>query len=188
MGYVALGIRALLGAVFLASSIGKVTGRGAFGRFVSSVGDMRVVPRHRARAVARTVVCAEFVVWPALMAPVPAVAVAGFAVAAGLLVAFAAGIALSTRRGARTPCRCFGVSASPLGPRHIVRNLVLTALAVIGAAATLLDSGAAGPAGPGGAVVAVSGGLLLGALVAVLDDVLDLFRPVDRASGPARGR
>ncbi|MBP2401047.1 MauE/DoxX family redox-associated membrane protein [Streptomyces syringium] len=187
MGYVALGIRALIGVVFLASSIGKVSGRGAFGRFVSSVGDMRVVPRHRARAVARTVVCAEFAVWPALTAPVPAVAVAGFAVAAGLLTVFAAGIALSTRRGARTPCRCFGVTASPLGPRHIVRNLVLTALAVIGAA-TVLGSGPARPAETGGAVVAVSAGLLLGALVAVLDDVLDLFRPVGRASGPARGR
>lgn len=182
MGYVALGIRALIGAVFLASSIGKVTGRGAFGRFVSSVGDMRVVPRHRARAVARTVVCAEFAVWPALMAPVPAVVVAGFAVAAGLLVVFAAGITLSMRRGARTPCRCFGVSASPLGPRHIARNLALTVLAVIGAA-TVLGSGQAVPADPGGAVVAVSGGLLLGALVAVLDDVLDLFRPAPRTSG-----
>ncbi|MFI1255080.1 MauE/DoxX family redox-associated membrane protein [Streptomyces netropsis] len=184
MGYVALGIRALIGAVFLASSIGKVTGRGAFGRFVSSVGDMRVVPRHRARAVARTVVTAEFAVWSALTLPVPAVAAAGFAVGAGLLVVFTAGIALSMRRGARTPCRCFGVSASPLGPRHIVRNLVLTALAVVGAVAVL----ASGPADPGGAAVAVLGGLLLGALVATLDDVLDLFRPVHRPSGPARGR
>ncbi|MGW1077955.1 MauE/DoxX family redox-associated membrane protein [Streptomyces sp. NPDC002537] len=184
MGYLALGIRCLIGAVFLASSVGKVMGQGAFDRFVSSVEGMRVLPARSARSVARSVVVAEFTVCVALVAPVRAAAVTGFVVAGGLLAVFATGILLSLRQGVRAPCRCFGVSASPLGPRHVVRNLVLTALTVVGAAAV----SASGATTAGGAAVAVVGGLLAGGLVAALDDILDLFRPVDRAPGLARGQ
>lgn len=171
MEYLALGIRCLIGAVFLASFSGKVAGRGAFDRFAASLRDMQVVPSRSTRSVARYVVAAECAVWVLLAVPERAAAVAGFVLAGGLLAVFAAGIALSLRQGVRAPCRCFGVSAAPLGPRHVVRNLTLTALAVTGAAAVP----AAGTVGAGGAAVAASAGLLLGALVTVLDDILDLF-------------
>ncbi|GHC74302.1 MauE/DoxX family redox-associated membrane protein [Streptomyces cinnamoneus] len=180
----ALGIRCLIGVVFLASAVSKVTGRGAFDRFVSSVEDMRVVPTRSGRSVARWVVVAEFTVCLSLATPVRAAGVAGFVIAGGLLAAFAAGIVLSLRQGVRTPCRCFGVSARPLGPGHAVRNLVLVAVAIAGAVTT---AGASGVAAPGASAVAVLGGLLVGGLVTALDDVLDLFRPVDRAPGLARG-
>ncbi|MFI9203056.1 MauE/DoxX family redox-associated membrane protein [Streptomyces sp. NPDC053048] len=172
MAYLALGIRCLIGAVFLASSVGKTAGRGTFDRFVSSVEGMRIVPSRSARSVARWVVTAEAAVCAALVTPLPAVAIAGFALAAALLAAFTAGIALTMRRGVRTACRCFGTSASTLGPRHVVRNLALAAMAVTGAFAVA----AGGTTAPGGAVLAALTGLLLGGLVAVLDDILDLFR------------
>ncbi|MCD9194405.1 MauE/DoxX family redox-associated membrane protein [Streptomyces albireticuli] len=188
MGYLALGIRCLIGAVFLASAVSKVGGRGAFGRFVSSVRDLRLVPPRSAAPVALCVVAAEAAVCLLLAAPGPgAVAVAGFAVAGVLLGGFAAAVTLSVRRGVRTPCRCFGASTRPLGLRHVVRNLALTAAASAGAAAVLV-SGAVRPDAPGGVVVAVTGGLLLGGLVVTLDDILDLFRPVGPAPGLARGR
>ncbi|MFH8790772.1 MauE/DoxX family redox-associated membrane protein [Streptomyces roseoverticillatus] len=180
MGCLAIGIQCLIGAVFLASSAGKLTGRRAFDRFVSSVAGMRVVPFRSARSVARAVVAAEGAVCVSLAVPVPAATVVGLAIAAGLLAVFTAGIALSVRRGVRTPCRCFGASQAPLGPRHIIRNLALTAAAVTGAAAVT----AGGTATPGGVAVAVLGGLLLGALVAALDDILDLFRPVEARTHP----
>ncbi|MCC3769324.1 MauE/DoxX family redox-associated membrane protein [Streptomyces sp. UNOC14_S4] len=181
MGYLALGIRCLIGAVFLASSVGKVTGHGAFDRFVSSVEGMRVLPARSARPVARCVVAAEFTVWAALAVPVTAVAVLGFVVAGGLLAVFATGILLSLRQGVRAACRCFGVTASPLGVRHVVRNLVLTALAITGAVAVPTAGGTTA----GGAAVAVIGGLLAGGLVAALDDILDLFRPTGPLPEPA---
>ncbi|WP_424891604.1 MauE/DoxX family redox-associated membrane protein [Streptomyces sp. XH2] len=180
MGCLAIGIQCLIGVVFLASSAGKVTGRRAFDRFVSSVAGMQVVPFRSARSVARTVVAAEGAVCVSLAVPVPAATVVGLAIAAALLAVFTAGIALSVRRGVRTPCRCFGASQAPLGPRHIARNLTLTAAAVTGAAAVT----AGGTATPGGVAVAVLAGLLLGGLVAALDDILDLFRPVEARTHP----
>ncbi|MEV6673920.1 MauE/DoxX family redox-associated membrane protein [Streptomyces sp. NPDC051162] len=185
MGCLALAIRCLIGGVFLTSFIGKVAGRGAFDRFVSSVRDMRVLPtRAAARSVARCVVTAEAAVCVTLATPVRAVAVGGFVLSGVLLTVFAAGILLSLRQGVRTPCRCFGASTSPLGPGHVARNLTLTAVAVTGAVAVP----AAGPATPGATVLSVLAGLLLGGLTTALDDILDLFRPVDRAPGLARGR
>ncbi|MET9413954.1 MauE/DoxX family redox-associated membrane protein, partial [Streptomyces klenkii] len=135
MGCLAIGIQCLIGVVFLASSAGKAAGRRSFDRFVSSVAGMQVVPVRRARPVARTVVAAEGAVCVSLTVPVPAATVVGLAIAAVLLAVFTAGITLSVRRGVRAPCRCFGASPAPLGPRHIVRNLALTAAAVTGAAA-----------------------------------------------------
>ncbi|MGK5733615.1 MauE/DoxX family redox-associated membrane protein [Streptomyces sp. URMC 124] len=184
MGYLGIAIHCLIGVVFLVSSLGKSAGRRAFDRFVISVEDMRIVPSRRARSVARAVVVAECAVCVCLAVPVVAATVAGLVVATGLLAVFTTAIAVSVRRGVRTPCRCFGASAGPLGPRHIVRNVALAAAAVTGAAAVA----APGATTPGGAAVAVLGGLLVGGLVAALDDILDLFRPVDAAPGLARGR
>lgn len=180
MAYLALGIRCLIGAVFLTSSVGKTAGRGAFDRFVSSLEGMRIVPSRSARSVARWVVAAEAAVCATLVTPLPAAAIAGFVLAAALLAAFTAGIALTLRRGVRTPCRCFGTSASTLGPRHLVRNLALAALAVTGAFVVTAD----GATTPGGAVLAALTGLLLGGLVAVLDDILDLFRTSRTPANP----
>lgn len=61
-----------------------------------------------------------------LLVPGPAVA------AIVLLVAFTVLIGLRLREGRRPPCACFGAwSARPLGAGHLVRNAVLTALAVL---------------------------------------------------------
>ena len=58
--------------------------------------------------------------------PVPAV------LAIALLIAFSALLIARLREGRRPPCACFGAwSASPIGARHLVRNGVLTVLAVV---------------------------------------------------------
>lgn len=55
-------------------------------------------------------------------------------VAVALLLAFSALIALRLRAGEHPVCACFGQwSASELGPRHLVRNGVLIAVAAIAA-------------------------------------------------------
>lgn len=186
MIYLAIGMRCLIGAVFLISFAGKAARRGAFAAFVVSVRELLPLSRTVTRAAAVLVVLAEAAIAVLLALPPPTAHGAGFALAATLLVAFTAAIAWSLRRGIRTPCRCFGASATPLGTRHVVRNLLLTTGAVAGGVAA---TAAAGALHPGGVLAAVFAGLLLGALVAVLDDLLLAFRPLplpQSASRPAR--
>lgn len=54
-------------------------------------------------------------------------------VAAGLLAAFTGLLVTRLAQGRRPPCACFGRSARPLGPGSVVRNVVLTALALVAA-------------------------------------------------------
>jgi hypothetical protein len=176
MQYLAIGIRCLVGVVFLTSSLSKAAGGAAFNGFVESIRETRLLPAALARPMAIVVVLAEFAAWILVSAVVfPAVA-AGFAVAAGLLVAFTVGIVLVVRRGGRVSCRCFGASTIPLGPRHVVRNVFLIGTVGVGAAGA---STSAGPLHPAGVAAAVCAGLVLGALVTRFDDIVDLFRPVN---------
>jgi uncharacterized membrane protein YphA (DoxX/SURF4 family) len=53
-----------------------------------------------------------------------------------LLVGFTVLVAGQVLRGRRVPCACFGqFSRKPMGPGAVVRNVVLVALAAVGAAA-----------------------------------------------------
>ena len=61
-----------------------------------------------------------------LAEPVPAIA------ALVLLVAFSVLIALRLAQGRRPVCACFGAwSATPIGPRHLIRNGALIAVGVL---------------------------------------------------------
>ncbi|MGW2231003.1 MauE/DoxX family redox-associated membrane protein [Streptomyces formicae] len=172
MPYVTLALRCLIGVVFLASASSKVAGRGRLHAFKASVDAMGAVPGPLVPLVARLVVAAEFAV-PLLLVLAPAL---GFPLACGLLVAFVAGIVGTLRRGTAVPCRCFGASSRPLGREHVVRNVLLTGCALVGEAGVLLSDGAAN----GGAAVAAAlfAGACLAGLVILLDDLLELFRPV----------
>ncbi|GAA2317062.1 MauE/DoxX family redox-associated membrane protein [Streptomyces violaceusniger] len=188
MPYVMLGIRCLLGCVFLMSFLTKISGRASFARFVDSVRDMRLLPHPLSRPAALAVVVAEGTVCLLLAAPAAPATVAGFCLAAGLLAAFTTGIALALRRGVRTSCRCFGASDTLLGGLHIGRNAALIACSALGAVTVRTD----GTTQAAGSVLAVCTGLLLGGLVIKLDDLSELFRPVHshpsgKPSGAARG-
>ncbi|GAA1684739.1 hypothetical protein GCM10009765_37600 [Fodinicola feengrottensis] len=174
MLYVALACRLLIGVVFVASAATKLVGTSAFGDFVASVRQMRVLPRAWSRPVALAVVIAEVLTVVLVAIPLAASAMAGFGLGAALLAAFAVGIVISVRKGERTPCRCFGKSTTPLGPLHVVRNVFLICVALLGAAGAL----STGSLDLGAAAVAAVAGLVVGGLVIVLDDIVDLFRPV----------
>lgn len=176
--YFAVGVRCLIGAVFLISSVSKIAHRGAFGAFVDSVGGMRLVPSTMARPVAQIVLIGECAVCVLLAFPVPLATRAGFVLAAAMLTAFTGAIARAVRHGVRTPCRCFGPSTTPLGRWQAIRNSVLAAIAATGA----IVGHQTGAVEVGGVLVAACAGLLLGGLVAVLDDVVDLFQPAPAAS------
>jgi hypothetical protein len=173
MHYFALFARVLIGTVFLVSAATKLRSPAAFAAFTRSVRKMKLVPAALVTPVAAGVVSGEVSIVALLAVPVDVTALLGLAVAAGLLTAFTVAIVLVVRRGTDLTCQCFGASTVPLGRVHVVRNLVLLAVAVAGALAT--RSG--GQLHPADAAIAVTAGLVGGGLVTVLDDILRLFAP-----------
>ncbi|MEQ4301016.1 MauE/DoxX family redox-associated membrane protein [Plantactinospora sp. B6F1] len=183
MPYLAIGIRCLIGVVFLGSIVGKLTGRDAFEAFVASTARISALPDRFVRPLALGVVGAEAAVCVLVTVPSPA-AVLGLVLAAGLLVAFAVGVLAAIVRGERTPCRCFGASTLPLGPSHVVRNIALALVAVLGATIGT----AATPAQLPGGVLAALSAVVLGGVLTRLDDIVGLFRsPAQEAADVARG-
>jgi hypothetical protein len=133
--------------------------------------------------VAVGVLTAEVAVVPLLvLAPL-----GGFVLAAVLLGGFAVAIGRALRRGERGPCRCFGASSAPLGPRHVVRSAGLGLVALTGAA--VLASGSASvpvlatgsdllrAAHPAGVALAATVAGVLTLLTVVLDDLAALLGP-----------
>ena len=173
MSSVALACRALLCVVFVASSVSKLRGGNSFPAFVRSVRRMGVVPARLARPVAVVVVTAEVTAAVLLVIPPRLSGLAGFAISAGLLAAFTGGIVHAIRHGSREPCRCFGRSETPLGPRHVIRNSFLIVVAVFGAVTTVLGGGG----DVGQFVIAAVVGLIIGGMTVVLDDLIYLFQP-----------
>lgn len=171
--YLVVGCRVLLGAVFLVSAASKLRARGAFNHFTVAVQRFGLVPATHVRVVAAAVAATEAAI--PLLLLIPATVPAGFAVALGLLTAFTVAAGLALHRGVRAPCQCFGVSASPIGRRHLVRNGLLAATAAAG----LIPAAAGSTSGahPGGVAVAATAGLTLALLVVLADDLVDLFAP-----------
>ncbi|MEV4546891.1 MauE/DoxX family redox-associated membrane protein [Nonomuraea wenchangensis] len=182
MDYLALTARCALGLVFLVAVIGKVRGRAAYEAFRRSVPELVPLPRGAASAVLPALVLPALVVAAecavVVLLAVERTAAAGLALAAAVLLAFTAGIGRALRAGVRASCRCFGMTPSPLGRLHLVRNLALAALAVAGAAAVL--AGAPGQPHPAGVALAVAGGALLALPAVFADDLAALLAPAPR--------
>jgi hypothetical protein len=181
MSTVYLTCRGVLVLVFAASAIGKL---GNFGGFVAAVRGLRLVPDAWPRPVARLVVAAEAAAAGLLLLP-PRVAVAGFMLVILLCALFGVVIESSVRRDIRVACPCFGASADLLNRRHLVRNGLLVAVAVVGLAG--IDTPPPGFVGlvevdttlPGfvavlvGAVTAV----FIAAVMIRFDDVAEILAP-----------
>lgn len=182
MSYLVLACAVALVGVFGVSASGKLGGK-RFRVFVTTAGPLELMPRRWRAGVATAVVGAELAIVVAVAVGLVmvlfglsrVVLVAGLTGAAVLLAGFTVAIGLLLRRGDRKPCHCFGVTDIPLGPAHLVRNLVLLALAVTGALAR----------GSGFAVAGVALACVAGVVVAVLmvrfDDLVTLFAPPDPA-------
>jgi hypothetical protein len=176
--------RCLIGVVFLVSAWSKRPGAGRFRQFSDSLAAMRLLPARYVRPVATVVVCAETaVVLLLLPQPLRPLAVAGFALAIVLLLGFAVSIGMVLRRGVQASCRCFGGSgAAPFRRHHIVRNLLLVAVAGAGLVAALTEP----PFRWEAVVLAGLPAAVLALLTTRLDDVVDLFAPAPPV--PARRR
>ncbi|MGW2623900.1 MauE/DoxX family redox-associated membrane protein [Micromonospora taraxaci] len=179
MRYLEVACRLLLVTVFGVAVYTKVSGRPGWLSFVDSLRQLPV-PTSVARPAALLTVSVEVLVALLLLVPLRWAGEIGFALAAGLLVAFTSVIALAVAKGSRATCRCFGASSTRLGWPHIVRNGTLLVVAVLGLA------GASAPEslGASGALLAGVGGLVLGVLVTAMEDIFALIRPIGRPRRP----
>lgn len=169
MVYLALGCRCAIGVAFLVSAVGKLHSRPAFRAFASWLAALPVPLVRRWPGLVAGVMAATEALIVVLVA-LPWMARAGLALAAVVLAVFAAGTWLAVARGADTPCQCFGVSASRLGRRHVVRDALLATVAVVGAAAA-----GSGGVRLGGVAVSLGAGLVIAVFVVFLDDLAALF-------------
>ncbi|GAA2235354.1 hypothetical protein GCM10010232_22600 [Streptomyces amakusaensis] len=179
MTYAAFACPILLFGVFAVALVGKARGRAAFQEFAASITALRLLPARVSRAAAVLVTAVEAAV-VVLLVPSSTV-LAGFALAVLLLLALTGGIVLALRRGRSAPCRCFGASVTPLGPVHVVRNLLLAVAGAGGLTAMAAGASAGWPPHPGGSLIAAVSAAVVLLLVVRLDDLTALFAPAPAA-------
>ncbi|MFI9327133.1 MauE/DoxX family redox-associated membrane protein [Kitasatospora sp. NPDC052868] len=167
--YLLLGARCVLAAVFAVSALAKFR---APRDFASALRAMAVVPDRLTGVTVVAVPVAELGLGLLIWAPKP-IATWAFALAGGLIALFAAVLVSVLRRGLDVSCSCFGASGVPVNRAHVVRNLVLLAIAGAG----LTASAATGPDGL--AVAGVALALLVAAFASILiiatDTLVELF-------------
>lgn len=194
MGELSIIALTVAGRVFAASSIGKLSGRGAYRSFRDQLADTGLIPRSMVHAAAASLAGIEASAAAALLisdvltlvaAPGAAwLAESALTVAAAITAVLALGVAVIVRRGTRAPCACFGArSGRPIGQAHLARNLILLTVVCAGLVAA--------PLAPGrsllpGAVLAVLVGAVTALLFARWDDIAILFAPPSGAARRAR--
>ncbi|MFG2003857.1 MauE/DoxX family redox-associated membrane protein [Spirillospora sp. NPDC048911] len=184
----ALGCEVLIALVFCVSSASKVWTRRYFADFVASVQAVRILPQRWAVRTAALVVVAEGAI-PALLVTsllagvsprfreyAVTLRIAGTASACVLLLAFTVLIVFSGKRRIQVACRCLGAGqGSPMGRRHIVRNIVLLAAASSALMHELIHPIAGVDAAAALSTCALAGVAVL--LIVRLDDMAEFFAP-----------
>lgn len=126
MDYVLLGVRILLAAVFVVAATGKLRDLGQFRRTLGDFG----VPRQAVGLLGALVPAGEL--GSAVLLMPTTSAWWGAASSLLLLAVFTVAVAVNLSRGRAPDCRCFGqVSATPIGPSTVARNLVLASSATL---------------------------------------------------------
>ena len=134
----AFALRFILAAVFVVAAVAKLRDRDGTAEALRGFG----VPDQVVPQAVLLLPAAEAL--GALLLLLPATYVVGAVWTLGLLLAFTTAIVVNLARGNRPACRCFGeMSAKPIGPQTVARNVGLSLLAVLVVAAapsTLTES------------------------------------------------
>jgi hypothetical protein len=161
--------RCLLAIVFACSAFAKLRNGASFRRFRAWLADLPVpVAGRHAGAAAAAVAGAEVLI--VVLTMLPWTVLAGFALAGVMLAMFIVGTCLAIARGTKAPCNCFAARGARLGPRHVMRDAVLLAAAIAGAATWNAHGGH-----PAGLAVSAATAVFLAILAVFLDDVLSVF-------------
>ncbi|SEG85549.1 Methylamine utilisation protein MauE [Thermomonospora echinospora] len=135
--FLALAVQGVVAGVFALAVLGKLRGRDGFGRFATTVGRLTMRPGRPAVVIAAVVTAVEVVT--TVLVAVPATARAGCWAASGLLVLFVAVVFRAVRGRVFAECGCFGGRGSVMSYPLLLRNLLLLALALTGAALAPAD-------------------------------------------------
>ncbi len=176
MEYVALGARSLIATVLVVATVAKV--RDLAGLAQTLLG-WRLLPPSLTGQVATAVVTVEGGLALALVVARGAFLTAALVISSVFFTALATTIGFVLRRGTiGASCACFGSRPSRLGRRHIWRNLVLAGAGLVGAAGV---GTSAHTVSPGGAVIALTVGLVGAIVVVTLDALVGIVNPSPRA-------
>jgi thiol-disulfide isomerase/thioredoxin/uncharacterized membrane protein YphA (DoxX/SURF4 family) len=138
MGTVVLAVQLLLAAVFATAAVGKFLDVSGSRKAMADFG----VPARFAPTLGTLLPFAELAA-AVLLVPVPT-ARWGALLALLLLAGFIAGISVALARGKAPDCHCFGqIHSAPAGPKTLIRNGLLAALAsvvVVHGAGTAIDA------------------------------------------------
>ena len=171
--------RLVLAAVFALSAAAKLRSATAvadFRRAAAALGGPRL-PSDAPAVLAVVVPAGEAALAAALL--LTASAAAALACAAVLLTGFAAVLTAALRRGESASCNCFGSSRHPVSRAQVVRNAVLTAVALLGLTGAVMRHGVQSIGLPALLVAVVAAGAAVW-VVALWDDLAALFLPVRR--------
>ncbi|GAA3613563.1 methylamine utilization protein MauE [Nonomuraea rosea] len=171
MQYVDVASRLLLLTVFALALVSKVSSRRAWGEFAESLRAMAVVGDTKVPVAAAGAAAAEGGVIVLAAVPLRWAGSAAFILAAGLLGCLTVAVVMVVRRGNAVACRCFGASQTPLGLSHVVRNVVLVVIALLGLAGSLAN----GSFDPALSAIAGVFGAVLGLLITRWDDLASLL-------------
>ncbi|GAA1011101.1 methylamine utilization protein MauE [Acrocarpospora pleiomorpha] len=161
----------LLVVVFLTSSVGKIF---HYSSFTDSVREMRLLPIGAVPSATILIITAELIAALSILVGLmtnSALLVYAFALSAALCVVFNLAITTVIHRGSSVTCNCFGRQASEFSARHIVRNTLLVAAAIVGMLSA--DVGVGSWTTETG--ITIVAGLILSLLVILMDDLADLF-------------
>ncbi len=184
MSYVVDGSRAALGVLFFLSVVSKSRNRVSFREFRDAM--VRLAP-WTAPTVTWCAVGVVVVEWAVVVVlAVPGwfwgMVAGGFVAALVLLVVFSAVLVGAIRRGVVVGCRCFGSGLRPVGAVQVLRNVLAIVVAAMGLVSLVVGGGGGGR--PEGIAISMVAGLVLGALLVSLDELVDLF--VDQTVGTPR--
>jgi uncharacterized membrane protein YphA (DoxX/SURF4 family) len=122
--------RIVIGCILIAAALAKI---GAAQQFALQIENYDFIPVGYENLIAITLPWVELLAGLTLVFGVWARAGAWLAVA--LMVAFTGGVIQALARGLNVECGCFGTAdATRIGVRKLTENLVITAIATIGAA------------------------------------------------------
>ncbi|MFE4605217.1 MauE/DoxX family redox-associated membrane protein, partial [Kitasatospora indigofera] len=176
--YLELAFRSVVTIVFAASAVGKAR---APQEFAAAVREMRVAPERLTGRIVLAVPLLEAALAAAVW--VPAAAPWAYALAAGLTAVFTAVLVSVIRRRIDTACSCFGVSATPVGTAHVVRNCLLFAVAAAGCATALAGGpGSAYSAHFPEALLSIFAGACTSILIIATDVLADVFSSPSEAT------
>jgi hypothetical protein len=184
---------AMTACVFGASAASKIRSRAAYRAYRAGLGANRLVPGYLLTGAAAVLAACEVLTaaWlvgcTVLLAAFDARAFAllgesALAAATLLTVTLTAGVTVAIRRGSPAPCPCFGVRSSrPVGPVHLVRNLVLLAALVSGLA---LEPAVSQRPPTAGLAVALCTAVVIATLTIRSEDLAEVFTPTPALRPP----